>query len=85
MKTQKCKTFECICRMLSEYVKNGGKIFISSRPMPSRRVLDAERKELMSFLRQREARRKWRKERLLFLKEKDEIRKAKRIKPGESK
>ena len=85
MKTQKCKTFECICRMLSICVNNGGKVFISSRPMPSRRVLDAERKELMSFLRQRGARRKYIKERLLFLKEKDEIRKAKRIKSGESK
>ena len=62
MKTQKCKTFECICRMLSIYVKNGGKVFVSSRPMPSRRVVDAEKKELMLFLRQREARRKYRKE-----------------------
>ena len=75
----KCKTFADIIRMLiRSQQRSGVRLKVSSRPMPSKEFLAREKAEIKAFIKRREERRLYVKSQLLFYKQKDDERKAKR-------
>lgn len=73
-----CKTFSDVLAMLRKSQRRGMRIRVSSRLMPSKKILAQEKAEIKAFIKEREARRLYVKNRLLFLKQKDNKRKAER-------
>ena len=44
-KESRCKKFSDVLRVLDKSIKKDGRVIVSSRPMPSKKALELERKE----------------------------------------